>query len=76
MSPFVSTSRGEAYPIAGYFRIFNPCSPTDNRRQPHRTLGVLEIEYGHLTRAEIVTLPCPRETKRALGTLVLPADAR
>jgi putative phosphoesterase len=43
--------------VNGNFRIFNPGSPTDKRRQPHRTLGVLEIEYGHLTRAEIVTLP-------------------
>ena len=32
-------------------------STTDKRRQPHRTLAVLEIEYGRLTRAEIVTLP-------------------
>jgi putative phosphoesterase len=39
------------------FGIFNPGSPTDKRRQPHRTLGLLEIEYGRLTRAEIVTLP-------------------
>jgi len=43
--------------IDGNFRIFNPGSPTDKRRQPHRTLGVLEIEDGHLSRAEIVTLP-------------------
>jgi uncharacterized protein len=43
--------------IDGNFRIFNPRSPTDKRRQPHRTLGVLRIAYGHLTRAEIVTLP-------------------
>jgi uncharacterized protein len=43
--------------VDGNFRIFNPGSPTDKRRQPHRTLGILEIEYGRLTRAEIVTLP-------------------
>ena len=43
--------------VDGNFGIFNPGSPTDKRRQPHRTLGVLEIEDGHLTRAEIVTLP-------------------
>ena len=43
--------------VDGNFRIFMPGSPTDKRRQPHRNLGVLEIEYGHLTRAEIVTLP-------------------
>jgi putative phosphoesterase len=35
-------------------RIFNPGSPTDRRRQPHGTLGVLEIDSGHLTKAVIV----------------------
>jgi len=43
--------------VDGNFRIFNSGSPTDKRCQPYRTLGVLEIEYGHLTRADIVTLP-------------------
>jgi uncharacterized protein len=37
-------------------RIFNPGSPTDKRRQPHRTLGVLEIADGHLVEASIVEL--------------------
>ncbi|MDH2430346.1 metallophosphoesterase family protein [Sphaerisporangium sp. TRM90804] len=35
-------------------RIFNPGSPTDRRRQPHGTLGVLEIERGRLVAARIV----------------------
>jgi hypothetical protein len=35
-------------------RIFNPGSPTDRRRQPHGTIGVLEIEQGALIRAQIV----------------------
>jgi putative phosphoesterase len=35
-------------------RIFNPGSPTDRRRQPHGTLGVLEIDSGRLTAASIV----------------------
>jgi len=35
-------------------RIFNPGSPTDRRRQPHGTLGVLEITSGRLARAAIV----------------------
>ena len=35
-------------------RIFNPGSPTDRRRQPHGTLGVLEIDSGRLARATIV----------------------
>ena len=34
-------------------RIFNPGSPTDRRRQPHGTLGVLEIDSGHLVKAAI-----------------------
>ncbi|MGP3932947.1 metallophosphoesterase family protein [Nonomuraea sp. KM88] len=38
----------------GGLRIFNPGSPTDRRRQPHGTLGLLTIEHGALTRAEIV----------------------
>lgn len=35
-------------------RLFNPGSPTDRRRQPHGTLGVLEIEAGRLLAARIV----------------------
>ncbi len=34
-------------------RIFNPGSPTDRRRQPHGTLGVLEIDSGQLVKATI-----------------------
>jgi uncharacterized protein len=37
-------------------RIFNPGSPTDRRRQPHGTLGVLEIASGRLTKAAIVAV--------------------
>jgi uncharacterized protein len=43
--------------VEGNFRIFNPGSPTDKRRQPHRTLGLLEIDSRHLARADIVILP-------------------
>lgn len=32
-------------------RIFNPGSPTDRRRQPHGTIGVLRIERGRLLDA-------------------------
>jgi putative phosphoesterase len=39
---------------AGDLRIFNPGSPTDRRRQPHGTLGLLRIESGRLTHASIV----------------------
>jgi uncharacterized protein len=35
-------------------RIFNPGSPTDRRRQPHGTVGVLQIEDGRLVRAELL----------------------
>ncbi len=35
-------------------RIFNPGSPTDRRRQPHGTIGLLHIEQGTLLTAEIV----------------------
>ena len=40
---------------SGYgLRIFNPGSPTDRRRQPHGTLGVLRIEDGMIAAAAIV----------------------
>ena len=40
---------------SGYgLRIFNPGSPTDRRRQPHGTLGVLRIEGGMIAAAAIV----------------------
>jgi uncharacterized protein len=35
-------------------RIFNPGSPTDRRRQPNGTLGLLRIESGALAEAAIV----------------------
>ncbi len=35
-------------------RVFNPGSPTDRRRQPHGTLGVLRIDDGRLLQARIV----------------------
>jgi putative phosphoesterase len=35
-------------------RIFNPGSPTDRRRQPHGTIGVLHLDAGRLIRAEIL----------------------
>ena len=38
----------------GVLRIFNPGSPTDKRRQPHGTLGLLRIESGRLLEARIV----------------------
>ena len=38
----------------GKFRIFNPGSPTDRRRQPRGTIGVLEIDDGRLVEARLV----------------------
>jgi putative phosphoesterase len=38
----------------GAFRIFNPGSPTDRRRQPHGTIGLLEIADGTLKPAQII----------------------
>jgi len=35
-------------------RIFNPGSPTDRRRQPHGTLGVLTLDSGEIRDAAIV----------------------
>ena len=35
-------------------RIFNPGSPTDRRRQPHGTIGLLTISAGRLQQARIV----------------------
>jgi len=35
-------------------RIFNPGSPTDRRRQPRGTMGLLRVEGGRLLEAEIV----------------------
>ncbi|HET9872472.1 MAG TPA: metallophosphoesterase family protein [Propionibacteriaceae bacterium] len=37
-------------------RIFNPGSPTDRRRQPQGTLGLLDIEAGVLQSARIVAV--------------------
>lgn len=37
-------------------RIFNPGSPTDRRRQPRGTMGLLEIKDGQLTSAHIVAV--------------------
>jgi len=39
---------------AGGLRIFNPGSPTDRRRQPRGTIGVLHIEDGRLAAASII----------------------
>jgi putative phosphoesterase len=35
-------------------RIFNPGSPTDRRRQPNGTIGLLHVAAGHLQEARII----------------------
>jgi hypothetical protein len=37
-------------------RIFNPGSPTDKRRQPRGTAGLLLISDGELVQADIVAV--------------------
>lgn len=37
-------------------RIFNPGSPTDRRRQPHGTIGLLDICDGELAGASIIAV--------------------
>jgi uncharacterized protein len=41
---------------AAGIRIFNPGSPTDRRRQPHGTVGVLTIDDGRLVTAEVIAV--------------------
>lgn len=40
----------------GDLRIFNPGSPTDRRRQPRGTVGLLEIQHGRLESARLVAV--------------------
>jgi hypothetical protein len=41
---------------AGGLRIFNPGSPTDRRRQPAGTIGLLEISDGRLAGTSIIAV--------------------
>ena len=47
----------ESWPDGTSVRIVNPGSPTDKRRQPSRTLGLLDVADGRVQRLEIVPLP-------------------
>jgi predicted phosphodiesterase len=41
-------------------RIFNPGSPTDRRRQPRGTVGVLDVRDGQLVSAQVIPVtPAP-----------------
>jgi putative phosphoesterase len=44
--------------------IFNPGSPTDRRRQPRGTMGLLDITGGRLVSAEIVPVTAPAPARR------------
>jgi predicted phosphodiesterase len=35
-------------------RLLNPGPPTDRRRQPHGTIGLLRVEAGELVEARII----------------------
>jgi predicted phosphodiesterase len=37
--------------------LFNPGSPTQRRRQPHRSYGELELRDGAITAHRVVLLP-------------------
>lgn len=41
-------------------RIFNPGSPTDRRRQPQGTIGILDIQDGDLVDAQIIPVTSAR----------------
>lgn len=43
----------------GAVHLFNPGSPTDKRRQPTGTYGVLEVSGGRLVGHRVVPLPAP-----------------
>jgi len=47
----------QTFPDGTRLRILNPGSPTDKRRQPHRTLGLLDVTGGRISAYELVTLP-------------------
>ncbi len=44
-------------------RTFNPGSPTDRRRQPVGTMGLLRIEGGRLRSARIIPVTPPRSVE-------------
>lgn len=47
-------TRGEAGQL-----LFNPGSPTERRRQPHRTIGILELADGQVVDARIEIVDDP-----------------
>jgi putative phosphoesterase len=43
--------------VADGQRSFNPGSPTDRRRQPHGTMGLIVVDGGRLRSAQVISLP-------------------
>jgi uncharacterized protein len=52
--PLDLVSGSDSGSAEGGFRIFNPGSPTDRRRQPRGTMGLLRVEGGQLLETRIV----------------------
>ena len=48
-------------------RLFNPGSPTQRRRQPHPTMGILELGGGLILRHEIIRTDLPADHDAAPG---------
>lgn len=53
----IPLDEAQTFPDGARLRILNPGSPTDKRRQPHRTLGLLDVTGGRISAYELVTLP-------------------
>src|ERR1019366_6417036 len=51
-------------------RIFNPGSPTDRRRQPHGTLGLLRLADGRIAESQIIPVTRPAGGPGRPGGLV------
>ena len=53
----IPLDESEDFGDQGRVRIVNPGSPTDKRRQPFRTLGLLDVADGQVQDLRIVPLP-------------------
>src|SRR5262249_13276895 len=59
----------------GGFRIFNPGSPTDRRRQPHGTIGELRVADGALLDAKLVRVSYPATDQREARAAFAPRNS-
>jgi uncharacterized protein len=57
-------------------RIFNPGSPTDRRRQPAGTIGVLRVTEGRLAKATIIPVTLPAQPLHHVSRWTTSADGR